>query len=1073
MRGTIQNKKETRFNNEFDVEPGEALVSVYNRFTQLMNDLERNGIKFPPVTVNTKFLNCLQPEWLKYVTQVRLAKRLTKHSYDDLLDCLQKFEKLVNASRAKKLKKSHDPLALVAHTGSSSRDEAGVILTDEQNDFLFADALRMEEIKELSANICLMDKIQPTNFDSNEGPSYTSAFLSKGMFMLGPKPMSFYDSKVKHGLGPLNRDSPLKNSVFSNTKKSSEKLEVFVRTNKKTYVASKNVVSNQKIVTDIDVENTLKAKDVLCVSCAKNALIPCHDKCLMNYKLNVHSKVRRALFTTPRIVKSMFQDTTSVVSKTRLSHLNFSTINGLTKHDLVDGLPKFKYEKDHLCSACERGKSKKVSHLPKVVPSNHSKLELLHMDLCGPMWVASINRKRKPNVEYFHMLGSLCYLTNDRDDLGKIKPKADIESMNIPSKEDLDNLFGPMYEEYFEKRSSETSINSAAQQVHNHEDSALTYSIIIEEHEAPLIVTTPEEQTSPLSLNEADEFNQEDSVDFNGNTVFVPYDAPNFEEAESSTTALDPSNMHEFYQVQSSIHISTKAYPLEQVIGDPSKPVMTRQRLHTYYKKHDMDECVSTPMATERLEADLQGTPTNQMIYRRMIGGLMYLTASRPDIAFVTFVCARYQAHPSVKHLKETVQDVRTTTKETPGGLQFLGEKLVSWSSKKQDCTAMSTAEAEYVSLSACCAQVIWMRTQLLDYGYKYNRIPMGGHHPFLPSLSSANGLNLLLFRKCGNIGNGLAEARKVMGTFGNWKGSRITTEFLMRSSQGVVVAGDPRSENVSSPVEVGSPGSVYWPEWGVTNGSLLDTPEACQDLVDHAAPPGYFSELRHMHNEDFLGQYNINLARQVVMGSQLRLRFEQEAKLLRKSVAQVARREQRIQARELEIKNLEALLETEAGIKRAAEEKSAGLSQELERMRAQFSELQILMKSYTIAGRRWVIGYGLRLATMKCAESLETRQAFTDVVFARIAKGMSEGLKHGSLKDLKLPLLDQLEGLKDAPMDVLMASLYLEDDTGEDAPQFIRDLRPSSFQLSIPVYPEGLALLLVDSATQTESDDA
>nr|GFB58946.1 hypothetical protein [Tanacetum cinerariifolium] len=76
-------------------------------------------------------------------------------------------------------------------------------------------------------------------------------------------------------------------------------------------------------------------------------------------------------------------------------------------------------------------------------------------------------------------------------------------------------------------------------------------------------------------------------------------------------------------------------------------------------------------------------------------------------------------------------------------------------------------------------------------------------------------------------------------------------------------------------------------------------------------------------------------------MGSQLRLRFEQEAKLLRKSVAQVARRDQRIQARESEIKNLEALLETEAGMKRAVEEKSAGLSQELERMRAQFSELQ------------------------------------------------------------------------------------------------------------------------------------
>nr|GFB49560.1 hypothetical protein [Tanacetum cinerariifolium] len=69
-----------------------------------------------------------------------------------------------------------------------------------------------------------------------------------------------------------------------------------------------------------------------------------------------------------------------------------------------------------------------------------------------------------------------------------------------------------------------------------------------------------------------------------------------------------------------------------------------------------------------------------------------------------------------------------------------------------------------------------------------------------------------------------------------------------------VAAVGDPESENVSSPAEVGSPGSVYRPEWGVTNGSLLDTPKACQDLVDHAAPSGYFSELRHMHNKDFLG---------------------------------------------------------------------------------------------------------------------------------------------------------------------------------------------------------------------------
>ncbi|GKE93282.1 hypothetical protein Tco_1574377 [Tanacetum coccineum] len=172
---------------------------------------------------------------------------------------------------------------------------------------------------------------------------------------------------------------------------------------------------------------------------------------------------------------------------------------------------------------------------------------------------------------------------------------------------------------------------------------------------------------------------------------------------------------------------------------------------------HGLDECVSmsTPMATERPDADLQGTPTDQTTYRRMIGGLMYLTASRPDIAYATFVCARYQARPTIKHLKEVKRifwylrqsynmglwylknfgfeliaysdanhaGCKDDCKSTSGGLQSLGEKLVSWSSQKQDCTAMSTAEAEYVSLSAFCAQVIWMRTQLLDYRYKYNRI--------------------------------------------------------------------------------------------------------------------------------------------------------------------------------------------------------------------------------------------------------------------------------------------------------------------------------------------------------------
>ncbi|GJT87994.1 hypothetical protein Tco_1077664 [Tanacetum coccineum] len=136
------------------------------------------------------------------------------------------------------------------------------------------------------------------------------------------------------------------------------------------------------------------------------------------------------------------------------------------------------------------------------------------------------------------------------------------------------------------------------------------------------------------------------------------------------------------------------------------------------------------------------------------------------------------------------------------------------------------------------------------------------------------------------------------------------------------------------------------------------------------------------------------------------------------------------------------------------------------------------------IAGRRWVIGHGLPLAVMKCAESLDIRRIFANVVSAGLVKGMSEGLRYGiehgkagrdlvdvkaydpeannklvkalqDLKDLKYPMVDELDRLKDAPVELIMASLDLESNTGEDAPQWIRDLCPSSLQLKIPIYPE------------------
>ncbi|GJZ49251.1 retrovirus-related pol polyprotein from transposon TNT 1-94 [Tanacetum coccineum] len=98
--------------------------------------------------------------------------------------------------------------------------------------------------------------------------------------------------------------------------------------------------------------------------------------------------------SSPICLLSKASNTKSWLWHLRLSHLNFDAINHLARHDLVRGLPKLKFEKDHLCSACAMGKSKKKPHKPKSEDTNQEKLYLLHMDLCGPMRVASVNGKK-------------------------------------------------------------------------------------------------------------------------------------------------------------------------------------------------------------------------------------------------------------------------------------------------------------------------------------------------------------------------------------------------------------------------------------------------------------------------------------------------------------------------------------------------------------------------------------------------------------------------------------------------------------------------------------------------------
>jgi hypothetical protein len=157
------------------------------------------------------------------------------------------------------------------------------------------------------------------------------------------------------------------------------------------------------------------------------------------------------------------------------------------------------------------------------------------------------------------------------------------------------------------------------------------------------------------------------------------------------------------------------------------------------------------------LDFDMGGKSVDQKVYRSMIESLLYLCAPRPDIMLFVCMCARFQENPKEVHLRVVKRIMRYLVytpkfglwypkgstfdligysdvdyagckidrKSTSGTCQFWGRSLVSWASKKQNSVALSTAGAEYIATGHCCAQLLWMRQTLRDYGYKLSIVPL------------------------------------------------------------------------------------------------------------------------------------------------------------------------------------------------------------------------------------------------------------------------------------------------------------------------------------------------------------
>nr|GEY27073.1 uncharacterized mitochondrial protein AtMg00810-like [Tanacetum cinerariifolium] len=450
----------------------------------------------------------------------------------------------------------------------------------------------------------------------------------------------------------------------------------------------------------------------------------------------------------------------------RLSHLNFDYINMLLKKDVMIVLPKLKYVKDQLCSFYELSKAKRSSFKSEAIRSSKGRLNLLHMDLCGPMRVASIHGKK-------YILASDYDNSDPVPQLQNVSSSADV---HVPSQKELDPLFGPLFDEFFNAGSNPqdkqptmnirpTSAPSTPTYVHAEENN---------DHQAEEEHLPYDEFTNPFSKGYA----QEKGIDFEESFapvacleavwIFIVYAAHKsfpIYQMDVKTAFLNGLLKEEVYVAQPDEFVDPdhpkKGLPTQEssLWIEASSTGMAKYALEILHK-HGMEngQSIGTPMATiPKLDENLSGNPVDQTDYRCKIGSLMYLTSSRPDIVQAVCFCARYQSRPIERYLKEVKRVFRylqgtiimglwypkasifgltafldadhagciDTRKITSGGIQFLCDKLVSWMSKKQNCTVMSSAEDEYLALSASCAQVMWMRTQLQDYGFTYHKIPL------------------------------------------------------------------------------------------------------------------------------------------------------------------------------------------------------------------------------------------------------------------------------------------------------------------------------------------------------------
>ncbi|GJT55384.1 copia protein [Tanacetum coccineum] len=458
-----------------------------------------------------------------------------------------------------------------------------------------------------------------------------------------------------------------------------------------------------------------------------------------------------------------------MVMASSFNHLNFGTINDHARKDLVRGLPRLKFEKDHLCSTCQLGKSKKHSHTPKTKNTNLEVLNTFHMDLCGLIrvqitngkkyilvivddysrftWVKFLRSKDETLEFVIKFLKQIQVSLNKtvryiRTDNGTEFVNKDLteyyervgckDNANIfqgpdvskgrswlvpnlvpaapyvpPTNKELEILFQPMFNEFIEPPRVERPV-SPAPAVPVPVNSAGTPSSTTIDQDAP----SPSHSPSSSAL-QSPSSNQGVAA---GSTIiednpFSPVDNNPF----VNVFALEPSS-------EASSSGDESFAPVAHIEAIRIFIANAASKNMTIYQMDVKTTFLNGELKEEVYVSQPEGfvDPNHPLHVYRLKKALYGIKQAPRGLLYPKDTVIALTAYANADHIG--CQDIR---RSTSGSAQFLGDKLVSWSSKKQKSIAISTTEAEYIAMSGCCAQILWMRSQLTDYDFAFNKIPL------------------------------------------------------------------------------------------------------------------------------------------------------------------------------------------------------------------------------------------------------------------------------------------------------------------------------------------------------------